>query len=107
MISRIKYRKQVNNFMTGKRPVVSKHEKLKLEHAHADNLEESKRNRDFGFQCLHYSVSESTGLLKVNILKKDGGQCDKVRVATVDGDAKDGDDYIGVDTILDFSKNNT
>ena len=35
--------------MTGKRPVVSKHEKLKLEHAHADNLEESKRNRDFGF----------------------------------------------------------
>jgi len=36
MISRIKYRKQVNNFMTGKRPVIAKYEKMKLEHAHAD-----------------------------------------------------------------------
>jgi len=36
MISRIKYRKQLNTFMTGKRPVVAKHEKMKLEHAHAD-----------------------------------------------------------------------
>ena len=36
MISRIKYRKQVNNFMTGKRPVIAKFEKMKLEHPHAD-----------------------------------------------------------------------
>ena len=37
MISRIKYRKQVNNFMTGKRPVIAKYEKMKLEHAHAES----------------------------------------------------------------------
>jgi hypothetical protein len=40
MISRIKYRKQVGNFMTGKRPVIAKYEKMKLEHAHADQLDE-------------------------------------------------------------------
>ena len=61
MISRIKYRKQVNNFMTGKRPVIAKYEKMKLEHAHADQLDEHVKNESFGFQCLHYSVSESSG----------------------------------------------
>ena len=49
MISRIKYRKQVNNFMTGKRPVIAKYEKMKLEHAHADQLDEHVKNENFGF----------------------------------------------------------
>lgn len=65
MISRIKYRKQVNNFMTGKRPVIAKYEKMKLEHAHADQIDEHLKNEDFGFQCLHYSVSESSGKLTI------------------------------------------
>ena len=38
MIKRLKYRKQVNNFMTGKRPVIAKHEKMKLEHNKADDI---------------------------------------------------------------------
>ena len=59
LIGRIKYRKQVNNMMTGKRPVLAKFEKIKLEHAHAKDIDESLKNPDFGFKCLHYSVSES------------------------------------------------
>jgi hypothetical protein len=46
MISRIKYRK---NMMTNKKPVVGKYEKMKLEHAHAEHLDESEKNDDFGF----------------------------------------------------------
>ena len=38
MITRLKYRKTVMN--TGKRPVVAKGEKMKLEHAHADAIDE-------------------------------------------------------------------
>lgn len=58
--------------MAGKRKVVEKYEVLKIEHAHAENLEEKDKNEDFGFNCLHYSVSEASGHLKVAILNKKG-----------------------------------
>jgi solute carrier family 8 (sodium/calcium exchanger) len=61
MIGRIKYRKAVGNLMHGKRPVVAKGEIMKQEHAHADLLDEKVKNPNFGFKCLHYSVSEASG----------------------------------------------
>lgn len=70
MISRIKYRKQINNFMTGKRPVIAKYEKMKLEHAHADQLDDNVKNDSFGFNCLHYSVSESSQKLTIQVINK-------------------------------------
>ena len=50
MLSRIKYRKQVGNAMTGKRPVIEKGEIFKAEHALAENLDEKSKNADFGFK---------------------------------------------------------
>lgn len=102
MISRIKYRKQVGNFMTGKRPVIAKFEKMKLEHAHADQLDEHVKNDNFGFQCLHYSVSESSGKLTIVVVnkKKTAG---RVRAVTIDGDAKAGDDYDAFDDVINFN----
>jgi len=102
MISRIKYRKQVGNMMTGKRPVIAKFEKMKLEHAHADQLDENVKNEFFGFQCLHYSVSESSGKLTiaVNNKKRTAGV---VRACTIDGDAKAGEDYNAFDGNLEFA----
>lgn len=102
MISRIKYRKQVNNFMTGKRPVIAKYEKMKLEHAHADQLDENVKNDNFGFSCLHYSVSESSGKLTIVIVnkKKTAGS---VRACTIDGDAKANDDYVPFDDVIHFA----
>jgi len=47
--------------MTGKKPVVAKYEKMKLEHSQANQLDENVKNEYFGFKCLHYSVSESSG----------------------------------------------
>jgi len=70
LISRIKYRHQVGNFMTGKKPVIAKGEVVKLEHAHASSLEEKDRNPHFGFRCLHYSVSEGSGSIRVYIDNK-------------------------------------
>lgn len=102
MISRIKYRKQVNNMMTGKRPVVAKYEKMKLEHAHADLLDENVKNESFGFQCLHYSVSESSGKLTIAVVNKTK-KAGAVRACTVDGDAKANEDYKPFDGVLEFA----
>jgi len=101
MISRIKYRKQVNNMMTGKRPVIAKYEKMKLEHAHADQLDENVKNEFFGFQCLHYSVSESSGKLTIAVVNKKR-KAGVVRACTIDGDAKANEDYKPFDGVIEF-----
>jgi|TARA_B110000305_G_C19155235_1_gene499957 hypothetical protein len=96
MISRIKYRK---NMLSGKKPIIAKYEKMKLEHAHADQLDETVKNEYFGFSCLHYSVSESSGKLTIVITnkKKTAGN---VRACTIDGDAKAGEDYGAFDGVI-------
>jgi len=40
MIGRIKYRRQVGNFMAGKRPVIEKGQVLRQELAQADNIDD-------------------------------------------------------------------
>lgn len=66
-------------------------------------LETGKKHKTFGFHCLHYSVSESSGYLLVKVLNKSNDNC-SVGVRTVDGEAIAGDDYDGVDTVLNFQK---
>jgi len=101
MISRIKYRKQVGNALSGKRPVIEKGEIFKSENALAEHIDDKEKNPDFGFKCLHYSVSEASGSLKVFIInkKKSAG---KIRVRTIDADAVAGEDYNAVDKVLEF-----
>lgn len=53
----------------------------------------------FGFTCLHYSVSEASGSIKINIRNKDK-EPGSIRVCTIDQEAKSGDDYIGIDEIV-------
>ena len=101
MLSRIKYRKQVGNAMTGKRPVIEKGEIFKAEHALAENLDEKSKNADFGFKCLHYSVSESSGSLRVIVVNKRKAAA-RVRVRTIDAEAVAGEDYGAVDEVLTF-----
>ena len=103
LISRIKYRKQFGNFIQGKRPVVAKGERLKLENVQAKSLAEKDKNEFFGFKCLHYSVSESTDKLQVVIFNKNR-QPNRVRVTTIDGDAKANEDYTPVDAIVEFAR---
>jgi hypothetical protein len=70
MISRIKYRKQVGKMLSGARAAIAKGQIMKEEHAHAKNIAESEKNPNFGFTCLHYSVSEASGHLKIEINNK-------------------------------------
>lgn len=61
MLARAKYRRNVQAGFTGKRPAIAKGEVMRAEHEHAEFLEESSKNASFGFNCLHYSVSEASG----------------------------------------------
>lgn len=106
LISRVKHRRAVGNFMAGKKPVIAKGEVFKAELAHADLLDDAKKNEDFGFKCLHYSVSESSDTLTVHILNKKSGP-GQVRVMTKDLEAEAGKDFDPVDEIINFSKGDT
>ena len=101
LLSRIGYRKQVANSMTGKKPVVAKGEILKVEHAHSSHLEEKDKNPFYGFKCLHYSVSEASGSLKIFIENK-SGKIGEVMVKTVNAEATAGEDFEAVDMTLQF-----
>jgi len=56
----------------GKSPEIAKGQDLKLEHEHAENLDEGTKNKSFGFNCIHYTVSESCGSLEVVVFNKTG-----------------------------------
>jgi len=103
MISRIKYRRQVGNFMAGKRPVVEKGQVMRQEMALAENVDEKEKNQYFGFKCLHYSVSEASETLLVHVINKTG-MPGRVRVQTIDAEARAGEDYEEVNEVLTFKK---
>jgi len=103
MLARMKYRRQVQNAFSGKRPAIAKGEVMRQEHEHADFIEDKFKNDDFGFNCLHYSVSEASGSLKVMVVNKKG-LGGSVRVVTQDAEAKAGEDFEKVDTIVTFNQ---
>jgi hypothetical protein len=63
MLTRLKYRRDVQNAFSGKRPAIAKGEVIKQEHAHAEFIDDKFKNPMYGFNCLHYSVSEASGSL--------------------------------------------
>lgn len=107
MMTRIKYRRQVTNFIAGKqRAPIAKGEIIKQEHVQASHIDETEKNADYGFSCLHYSVSEASGSIRVKILNK-RGISGRVHVTTIDAEAKAGDDYEQVDETIYFKDGQT
>lgn len=100
LIKRVQYRK---NTMRGNRPAVAKGQKVQLMHVKAENLEEKLKNEHYGFQCLHYSVSEAKGVLKVIVLNKKREE-GSIRCATYDDTATAGSDYVKTDKLIKFKK---
>ena len=64
-------------------------------------MDDKDKNDHFGFNCLHYSVSEASGSLSVMILNK-FKIADRVRVKTIDAEAKAGHDYDAFDKVISF-----
>jgi len=55
----------------------------------------------YGFNCIHYSVMENTGTLKVKVENKTRKR-GKVGIRTVEGDAKENEDFLKINEILEF-----
>ena len=99
-IERIGYRKAVAvNF---KKEAIAKGQILRRENKKASVLKEEQKNSKFGFSCLHYSVSEAAGALKINILNKTKQAC-SVWVRTREGDAQPDLDYKHIDEQVTFA----
>jgi solute carrier family 8 (sodium/calcium exchanger) len=84
--------------------VVTKGMKLQQEEEMADSQKQNELNSQIGFKCLHYSVTESAGVVKIIILKKSDGAM-SLKVRTVDGSAQAGEDYFPIDREITFTKN--
>ena len=64
-------------------------------------ISEDKKNPKFGFSCLHYSVSEAAGAIKIKILNK-SKTAGSVWVRTKEGDAQPDLDYKHIDEEVVF-----
>ncbi len=99
LIERISHRKMVA--VNYKKDAIAKYQVVRRENKSASALQDHDKNATFGFSCLHYSVSEAAGALKIKILNKTKA-AGVVHVRTVDGDAKAGDDYTAIDEKISF-----
>jgi hypothetical protein len=99
LIERINYRKAVA--INYKKEAISKGAILRRENKSADLLQDHQKNPKFGFSCLHYSVSEAAGTLRIKIINKTK-KAGQVRVRTKDGDAEAEDDYMPIDELVQF-----
>lgn len=103
-IERINFRKAVG--IAYKKEAIAKGTILRRENKSADMLDDHQKNPKFGFSCLHYSVSEAAGALRIKILNKTKIAC-TVGVRTVDGEACANDDYIPIDEEIKFKSGQT
>lgn len=99
LIERVGYRQSVA--VNYKKEAIAKGAVLRRENKSASRIEEHLKNSHFGFSCLHYSVSEAAGLLRIKILNKSKIAA-TVHVRTVNGDAVAGDDYEPIDEEVNF-----
>jgi hypothetical protein len=61
-----------------------------------------EENPDFGFKCLHYSVTESAGNVEITVKRKRNTAPECIGVRTQDGTAKAPKDYGAVDQKVMF-----
>jgi len=101
LIERIGHRKAVS--MTRHKDAVSKGQVLRRENRQASTLQDHQCNPNFGFSCLHYSVSEGAGTLVVKVTNKTK-MPGTVHVRTINGEAEAGKDFAGVDETINFTK---
>lgn len=94
LIERIGFRKQVG--ITYVKAAIQKGAVIRRENKMATILDEKERNKDFCIPCLHYSVSEGAGVLRVKIVKRSETN-EKIGVRTVDAEASSPKDFKAID----------
>lgn len=87
----------------GQRDPIAKYQTFRSEDMLSSKLDDSVKNKLYGFHCLKYSVSEGSGFLNVKVLNK-AHRAGRVGIRTINGDAVSGEDYVAIDEILEFSE---
>lgn len=98
IIERLNYRNQI---LPSKEAVDTIAKDVDVQTRFAHRLSKTNRNPRFGFVCLHHTIMEDTKIISVRIenkLKKAG----PIGVRTVEGDAKEHQDYHKVDKVIEF-----
>ena len=107
LVPRINAKISVGKMLRGKKDVIAKGQVFRFEDMLATHLDQSKTNKDFGFEHLHYTVSEAAGHAQVVILNKHKKAC-SIGVRTVEGEgsAQPGpeNDYIAKDEVINFTE---
>ena len=70
----------------------------------ASDYDKAVKHPDYGFTCLHMSVSESIGNAVVTIVNKNKNHASSIGVRTKDDTATAGDDFIQLDQEINFKK---
>ena len=104
---RLQYRKSIGKLISGNRKVAVTKGEQNIEELKTakDEFHKHELNPMIGFRCLHYSVTESSGVLRVIVLNKNPEEKIQFGVRTVDGTANagvddDAGDYQKVDEIM-------
>lgn len=107
---RIKYRHGIGNLIAGRNTngiELQKNQKyIKEEKVVEKKTQEAmnKYNLIAGFRCVHYSISEAIGTLKIQVLKRLEDEDISIGVRTRDGTAVQGEDFTQIDEVLHFDK---
>lgn len=99
LVERIGYRRKVA--LNNHTEAIAKGAIIRTQNKFADDLRDGDRNFKYGFPCLHYSVSEGAGGIKIQIQNK-SGKAGKIVVRTRDDTASAGNDYEGINQVLEF-----
>jgi hypothetical protein len=68
LLSKCKYKQETG--LAYRKPLIKKKQKMIKEGIQATNIAHENKNEDFGFQCIHYSVSEAQGTMQIPLLNK-------------------------------------
>ena len=103
MIARLKYRAPSQ---APSKKQINKNEIYRFESNHSKHLASEHRHEDFGFNCLNFAVSESSGFIKVKVHNKKKATCEiGVRTVLIPDGAKPGKDFEEIDQVISFKNN--
>jgi len=71
--------------------------------SHEVNINKDDANQDYGFKCLHYSVTESAGHVELTVVRKNKLAEETIGVRTIDGTAKSKKDYDSIMETITFN----
>ena len=72
-----------------------------MKHILAETISDKLKHKDFGFQCLHYSLYKSVGTFSIMVNNKRNINC-KVRINSYDDNAEAGVHYEAIGETMYF-----